>query len=565
MIGNPNVGKTALLNALTSGSFIVGNYPGTTVEVKSGNLEIDGKVIEIVDLPGIFSLKAYSDDERVVVEYLKNKKPDVLINVINAVTLERGLYLTLKLLNFRIPIIIVLNMVDEASKRGIEINSEKLEQILGVPVVKTVAVTKEGIEKLKQEILKGGRIGKIRVSGDEFEIVKKAEEIGKEVVIRHAMRYGASLDDAFTDKYLSIPIFFSIMWMVFRFTYDVATPLVSLIDLLFSSLADSVSSMDGILFSMLGGGVITGLGSVLVFLPNIMFLFIAISILELSGYLPRAVFALDRIMVRFGLVGRSVIPMILGFGCSVPAVMSTRSIEDKIAKKITILITPFISCSARLPIYVLLTAVFFRGIESIVIMVLYVMGIGIALFSALIFRKFIFGGQPEYILELPPFRFPRFSDVWILTWSRTKHFLKKAGTIILAMSVVIWYITNFPGGKISKSYAGVIGKAIAPIFSPLGWGWEVTLAVLMGFVAKEVVVETLGIVLGDAERISLLLTPAQAFGFMVFTLLYVPCMATIATIKAESGWKYAVFSAIYTTTIAYIMAFITLKLLEVIT
>ncbi len=561
MVGNPNVGKTALLNALTSGSFIVGNYPGTTVEIKRGKAKINGKEIEFIDLPGIYSLKGYAEDERIVKEYFEREKPDLILNVINSTSIERGLYITLRVMQFRIPMVIALNMIDEAEKRGIEIDEKRLSEILGVPVVKTVAIGNIGIDKLKEEILKGGKVGKLRINGDELEIVKKAEEISSQVVIKRRDIELPILDVVLTDPYLSIPIFFVVMWILFRFTYDVATPIVDFLDLIFSELADFISSKGGI-FELIGNGVVKGVGSVLVFLPNIAFLFIGVAFLELSGYLPRAVFALDKVMLKFGLSGRSVVPMILGFGCNVPAVMATRTIEDRRTRVLTILIVPFISCSARLPIYVLFTAVFFPGFESFVIMVLYTLGIAIALLSAIVLRKVVFKGEPEFIMEIPPLRVPRLRDIWILTWSRTKHFLVKAGTIIFAMSIVVWFLTSYPSENIANSYAAMLGKAIAPIFAPFGWDWRAVIALIMGLVAKEVVVETFGILLGNARNVIDIMSTPQAFAFLVFTLLYVPCMATVATIKAETNWKYAVFSVVYSIVVAYVFALIAFEVLK---
>jgi ferrous iron transport protein B len=257
--------------------------------------------------------------------------------------------------------------------------------------------------------------------------------------------------------------------------------------------------------------------------------------------------------------------MILGFGCNVPAVMAARSIEDRKTRLITTLIVPFMPCSARLPIFVLIAGVFFTGMESIAIMAMYLFGLTTALISALLLRRLVLKGEAEYIMELPPFRRPKATDIWNLTWARTKHFLVKAGTVILAMSVVIWYLTNYPSENVSQSYAGMLGKLITPLFSPLGWGWEISVAIIMGFVAKEIVIETFGILLGDAANITSLMTLPQAFAFMVFVSLYVPCMATIATIKAETGgWKYALFSVGYSTAVAYVIALLAFKILEVV-
>ena len=559
MVGNPNVGKTALLNALTGGDFAVGNFPGTTVEKKIGRCKINGVEVEFVDLPGIYSMQARSLDEKVARDYIVNENPDLILNVVDASNLERNLYLTLQLLEFKKPLIIVLNLIDEAKNKGIIIDSKKLEKILGVPVVETVATDGLGIDELKKKILQGGKVGVSFDIKDMEERIKIAEKIAREVTIKVRAKVDISemLDEVFTDKYVGALIFFSFMWMVFRFTYDVASPFVNIIDVIISFVAKTISSSsDSLISSLIADGVVTGVGSVLIFVPNIAFLFIALSVLELSGYMARAVFVMDKTMERFGLTGRSVVPLIMGFGCNVPAIMATRAIEDRKVRLATIIVNPFISCSARLPIYVLFAGAFFVGFESVVIMFMYLLGVVLALVSALVLRKFIFKGEAEFIMEFPSYRIPKIKDVWRLTWSRTKHFLQKAGTVIFVMSIVIWYLTRFPGGNIHQSYAGMLGKMIQPVFAPMGWGWELSLALIMGFVAKEVVVETLGIVLGNPMKIASLLSPNQALGFMVFTLLYMPCLATLAAIRAEAGWKWMMFAVLYGLAVAYVMAYV---------
>ncbi len=554
MVGNPNVGKTALLNALTKGNFEVGNFPGTTVEKKEGRARVGGREIVFVDLPGIYSLEAHSLDEKVARDFLINEKPDLILNVVNASNLERNLYLTLQLVDFKIPMILVLNMIDEAERRGIVIDADKLSKILGIPVVKTIAVKGIGVEELKREILKDGRIPRLVVGKDLNSKLKMAEKIAREVVTFEKAKLDLTeiLDEVFMDRHLGIPIFIVFMWMMFTFTYTVASPLTDLIDLAFSALSERISSLNGIVFALIGDGIVKGVGSVLVFLPNIAFLFIALALLELSGYMPRAVYLMDRIMTAFGLTGRSVIPLIMGFGCNVPAVMATRTIEDDRVRIATILVNPFMSCSARLPIYVLFAGIFFPKLGTAVIMGLYAFGVAVALISALIFRKVLLRGEAEYIIELPPYRIPNLRDVWILTWNRTKHFLQKAGTVILAMSVVIWFLTSFPSQNIEESYAGILGRVMQPLFAPMGWDWQFVLAILMGFVAKEVVVETLGIL---NTPIAQIMTMPQALAFMVFSLLYMPCLATLATIKAEAGWRWTIFAVVYSFVIAYVTAF----------
>lgn len=480
------------------------------------------------------------------------ESPDLVINVINAANLERNLYLTLELTDFGIPMIIVLNMVDEGEKMGIRIDEKKLSEILKVPVVKTIASKGIGIDELRREIINGGLIPK-KLGRNFGEKVKIAEEITKKVlkVSKREKDFNEMLDEVFMDNHLGIPLFLSIMWMMFIFTYNVAQPFVDALDFIFTELAEKISG-DGWLFHLLGNGVVKGVGSVLIFLPNIAFLFIFLSLLELSGYMPRAVYLADPFMSKFGLSGRSIIPLIMGFGCNVPAILSTRSIEDNRVRIATLLINPFMSCSARLPIYVLFVSAFFPKSGSVVIMGMYLAGIAVALMSALLFRKTLLRGETEFIIELPPYRMPILRDVWILTWNGTKHFLVKAGTIILAMSIVLWFITNYPSNEIEKSFAGVIGKALQPLFSPMGWDYKLVLPLVVGFIAKEVVIETIGVMGLNIEEI---MTPAQALGFMIFTLLYMPCFATIGVIKTEAGVKWAIFSVIYSFLTAYILAF----------
>lgn len=556
LVGNPNVGKTALINALTRGSFIVGNFPGVTVEKKEGKAKINGKEVVFVDLPGIYSFQTKSLDEEITKKYLIEESPDLVINVIDAANLERNLYLTLELADFGIPMIIVLNMIDEAEKKGIQIDEKKLSEILKVPVVKTIASKGVGIDELKKEILNGGLIPK-RFGRNLEEKVKIAEEIARKVlkISKQKKDFNEMLDEVFMDKHLGVPIFLSIMWMMFVFTYNVAQPFVDALDLTFSTISEKISG-EGWLRNLLGEGVVRGVGSVLVFLPNIAFLFLFLSLLELSGYLPRAIYLADSFMSRFGLSGRSIISLIMGFGCNVPAILSTRSIEDNKIRIATLLVNPFMSCSARLPIYILFVSAFFSRNGSVVMMGIYLIGIFVALISALVFRKTILKGETEFIIELPPYRMPILKDIWILTWNRTKHFLEKAGTIILIMSVILWFITNYPSSEIENSYAGVIGKTVQPLFSPFGWDYGLVLSLVMGFIAKEVVVETIGVMGLNVDEI---MTPAQALGFMVFTLLYMPCFATIVAIKTEAGIKWAVFSIIYSFLIAYSMAFMIME------
>lgn len=553
MVGNPNVGKTTLLNALTGGKFTVANFPGVTVEKKEGKTIINGKEIVFVDLPGIYGFETENLDEVITRDYILKERPDLILNVVSMLNLERNLYLTLQLTEFRIPMIVALNMSDEAEKKGFEIDAERLEKILGVPVIKTSAVKGDGIERLKEEILRGGKVPNI-FRGNLQKKIDVASKIADEVTISKTLsKLDEVFDEVFMDRHLGIPIFLSIMWMLFVFTYTIAEPLTSFLSDSFDTLASHVSENGGWFFSMVGDGIISGVGGVLSFVPNIAFLFLALSILELSGYMPRAVYLVDNLMSRFGLNGRSIIPLIMGFGCNVPAVLAARSIEDEKVRITTILINPFMSCSARLPIYVLFAGTFFPDIGSTVIMSLYLVGVTIALVSALFLRKSLLRGESEFIMEMPPYMVPNLKDVWMMTWVRTKHFIVKAGTVILLMSIVVWYITSYPGGSIEKSYAAMLGKALQPLFSPMGWSWEFVLALISGFVAKEVVVATIEILNID---IAGTMSAYQSFSFMLFTLLYIPCVATIAAIRAEIGAKWTAFAVAFSFTVAYVVSFI---------
>ncbi len=557
MVGNPNVGKTAILNALTGGKFQVGNFPGTTVEIKEGKAVINGVEVEFIDLPGIYSMKPYSADEEIAVKFLLEGKYDVILNVVDSSNIERNLYLTLQLCSTNKPIVLVLNMLDEAQKKGFLVNSKKLSQILGVPVVETVAVKNEGIEKLKEEIFRAKNC-KIRVKTVE-EAVKLAEKIVEEVVERKRPIKEFDLDEVFTDPFLGMLIFISAMWMLFKFTYQVADPFVGIIDLAVNVLVKELSSYNSVIFSLLGRGVIKGVGSVLIFVPNIAFLFMGLAFMELSGYMARAVFLMDKLMSKLKLTGRSAIPMIMGFGCNVPAIMATRSIEDRKVRMATLLSIPFISCSARLPIYVLLAGAFFSNPGEIV-MLMYFVSVFFSLLTAYLLRSTVFKGEAEFIMEMPPYRLPCLRDVLVNTWLGVKHFLEKAGTIILAMSILLWFITSYPSKE--NSYALILGNAIKPLFSPMGWSSSVVVAIIAGLVAKEVVVETLSVTTPDLHSV---LTPAQAIALMVFTLLYMPCVAAMGVIKSETGsWKWVAFSIVFSFLVAYATSLMFLELAKMV-
>jgi len=647
LAGNPNVGKTTIFNAITGARQHVGNWPGVTVEKKVGSRKHKGMDLEIVDLPGTYSLTAYSIDEIVARDYIVEEKPDVVIHIVDATNLERNLYLTTQLMEHGARIVIALNMIDIARDRGDQIDVDKLSNLLEIPIVPTVGSTSEGIEELLdeaiEEIKKGPHHHHVVGYGKEVErhigelaiIIEKDEKLARrypprwiaikllendeevlkklggtivEKEIKNKLknidtdelealmadkRYEAiggilpqacstcapkmsvsdMIDKVVTNKYLGIPIFLALMWGAFEIVFTFATPFMEIIDMVFGELAGAVAGLGGgWLPSLLGDGIIGGVGAVLIFVPNIFILFWILSILEDSGYLARAAFIMDRLMYNLGLHGKSFIPMLMGFGCSVPAVMATRSIEDRNDRMITILVAPFMSCGARLPVYVILAGVFFGRAAGGVIFSLYALGILVAILSAVLLRKTFFKGKPApFIMELPPYRVPTLKTSFIHMWERGSLYLKKAGTIILLGVIIIWVLASLPAGVeygSEESYIGVLGKIIAPIFAPIGFDWRIAVALLFGFVAKEIVVGALGVIYGVGEDEALLsdtlgdsqtsgIYPAHALGLMVFTLLYMPCIATVAVIKKETGsWKWTLFAILYSTGLAYIAAFI---------
>jgi ferrous iron transport protein B len=647
LAGNPNVGKSTLFNALTGARQHVGNFPGVTVEKKSGKKTYKGVEIEFVDLPGTYSLTAYSLDEIVARDYIIEERPDVVVQIVDATNLERNLYLTTQLMELGAKVVIALNMSDLAEARGDAIDRNRMEEFLEIPVIRTVGSKGEGINKLLQEVVKESQKGehheheigygkkvetKIRemerilekdtelmqkypprwfsvkllegdenilkklmgkpvesqvktvldsINREEFEATmadKRYEAINAvlpQVCTRCVERMSVSdmIDHVFTNKYLGIPIFLALLWGAFELTFTVATPFMDFVDIGFGWLAEIVTEnvQPDWLGSFLGDGIIGGVGAVIIFIPNIFILFFLLSVLEDSGYLSRAAFIMDKLMYKIGLQGKSFVPMLMGFGCNVPAIMATRSIEDKKDRLITILVNPFISCGARLPVFVLLAGAFFGRAAGSVIFSIYILGIVVAILSAKLFRSTILAGKPApFIMELPPYRLPTLKTSLIHMWERGAMYLKKAGSIILLGVIFIWLLASYPSGVeygSEESYAGELGKAIAPVFEPLGFDWKIAIALIFGFVAKEIVVAGLGTLYGvgeDEEALSDRLqaadsgiTSLNALGLMVFTLLYMPCIAVTSVIRKETGsWKWTLFSLAYGTALAWIAAFI---------
>ncbi len=577
LIGNPNVGKTTLFNSLTGSNQYVGNWAGVTVEKKEGFLNDS---IKIVDLPGIYAMDTYSNEEKVSKNFLLNEKVDVIINIVDASNLTRNLYLTSQLSAFKIPIILVLNMVDVAKKKGINIDYEKLGKELNVKVIPIVASKNTDIENIITVLEKGNFFGEAIDNDFQFrnerEAYKSIESILKKCM-HQSPNIGKTLTDKidkiFLNKFLAYPIFALILVIIFLFTFSwVGGPLQNLLDSgvnqgLIPELHKLLASSSPWFSSLLIDGIVGGVGSVIVFFPLILSLFFCISILEDSGYMARAAFLMDKIMTKMGLSGKAFIPLVMGFGCSVPSIMSARTLESEKDRKLAALLIPLMSCNARLPIYVLLTSVFFPKNQGLVIGSLYLLGIAIAFLIGILFKNTLFKKDDEpLIIELPDYKFPEPKNLLLHTWDKGKGFIKKAGTIIFSISVLLWVLSNFSfAGKVNidTSFLASIGRVIAPIFKPLGFGnWQNSVALLSGLAAKEVVVSTMGVLYGAnlTKVIPTFFTPLTSYVFLVYVLLYPPCISALATMKKEYGNKMALFSLTYQLTLAWIVAFIVYRI-----
>nr|WP_306435614.1 ferrous iron transport protein B [Phocaeicola coprophilus] len=706
LVGNPNCGKTSLFNIASGSHEHVGNYSGVTVDAKEGYFEFQGYHFRLIDLPGTYSLSAYSPEELYVRKHIIEETPDVIINVVDAGNLERNLYLTTQLIDMNVRMVVALNMYDALQHSGNTLNIKKLSQLLGVPMVPTISRTGEGVddlfhviiglyegadfmgqkEEIQNEALREFRewhdayvpdhkfesheddensftprnfIRHIHINhGPELErsidAVKK--EIGKTETIRHKYstrflaikllendkdieknviaslpnaseilrikeqevkrlretinedseqaitdaKYGfitGALKETYTDNYQNTemftrivdsivthkvwgyPIFFIFLYLMFECTFIFGEYPKEGIEWLVEQLGNAVNTYmpDGSFKDLLIDAVIGGVGGVIVFLPNILLLYLFISFMEDSGYMARAAFIMDKIMHKMGLHGKSFIPLIMGFGCNVPAIMSSRIIESRKSRLVTILINPLISCSARLPIYLVLVGAFFPGKESLILLLIYSVGILLAVLMARIFSKFLVkGDDTPFVMEFPPYRMPTSKSVLRHTWEKGAQYLKKMGGIIMIASIIIWFLGYYPNHSSyqttaeqqENSYIGQIGKSIEPIIKPLGFDWKMGVGLLSGVGAKELVVSTLGVLYtndgnldDDAlpERIAQQsdITPLIAFAYMLFTLLYFPCIATLAAIRQETGsWKWPLFAACYTTVLAWIVAFL---------
>ena len=716
LVGNPNCGKTSLFNIASGSHEHVGNYSGVTVDAKEGRFEYKGYKFVLVDLPGTYSLSAYSPEELYVRKNLIDNVPDVVINVVDASNIERNLYLTAQVIDMNLRVVMALNMYDELKNKGDELDIKQLGYLLGMPVCPTVSRDGTGIPELFDTVIKiytqsdpklarhihinhGAELEKsidriklllqknqslrdkystrylaIKYLEDDKDIEKiidtlpnrdeiiSARVIEEQRIIdllhtntesaivdaKYAFIQGAlaetykphqdatprktvtdKIDAVVTNKWMAFPIFIAVLYLIFQTTFAVGDYPMQWIDWFVGKFGDFVATFmaDGWLKDLVVDGIISGVGSVLVFLPNILILYFFISLMEDSGYMSRAAFIVDKLMHKIGLHGKSFIPMVMGFGCNVPAIMATRAIESRKSRMITIAIIPFMSCAGRLPIFVLLAGAFFPHNAALVLLGIYLLGIVLAILSAIVLSKFVKDDDLPFVMELPPYRIPTAKAIWRHTWEKGKQYLQKMATTILICSVIIWFLGYFPknkelmaaqeeyatlaqapAGRLSanadevdvnaatatkkelmtridslyayqqeNSYIGQLGRMVSPALDPLGFNWKMDVGLLTGIAAKELVVSTLGVMYSEGAKVSegrdmsedtqlqsaLVndVTPAAALSFMVFILLYFPCVATFVAIKNETGkWRWAVACCAYTMAVAWIMSFIVYRL-----
>ena len=656
LAGNQNCGKTTLFNALTGSNQHVGNFPGVTVDQKIGDVKGE-KNCQVVDLPGIYSLRPYTQEEIVTRDFIINQKPDGIINIVDATNIERNLYLTLQLLELCVPMVLALNMMDEVNSNGGTVNIEKMSELLGIPVVPISASKGEGVSELidkavstaknKQKpkvwdfcsaespvhrcihavvhliddhaeraglparfctskLIEGDPDIEDRLELDENErellehcIVEMEDESGLDrnaalaamrydfiesvvsdsVVKAHESREhrrSMAIDKVLTGKYTALPVFFGVMFLVFWLTFGVIGSALS--DLLalgidsFTSLADRALTAYGInpiVHSLVIDGIFAGVGSVLTFLPLIVVLFFFLSILEDTGYMARVAFVMDRALRKIGLSGRSFVPMLIGFGCSVPAIMATRTVSSDRDRKMTILLTPYMSCSAKIPIYAVFASAFFPNHKALVMISMYVVGIVLSVLLALILKNTAFKGNPvPFVMELPNYRLPSPKSVVLLLWDKAKDFLQRAFGIIFIATIIIWFLRSFDTRlnvveNSADSLLALIGRFIAPVFAPLGFGdWRAATSLISGFTAKEAVISTMAVLLETnlsnlGGALSEIFTPLTAVSFLVFTLLYTPCVAAVASIRRELGSKLQTLGVVLLQcTVAWICALV---------
>ncbi|MEG2786534.1 MAG: ferrous iron transport protein B [Romboutsia sp.] len=571
LLGNPNVGKTTVFNLLTGSNQYVGNWPGVTIEKKEGFI---GNDMKIIDLPGIYAMDTFSNEEKVSKNFLETEDVDVIVNVVDASSLSRNLYLTTQLMQFNKPIVILLNMVDIAENKGIKIDTEKLGIELGVMVVPIIAKKKTGVDKISSAIKKSiYNDSSYSINfGNEVETYKKLEDIlsrcSKESSVRKKS-ISDMIDNIVLNPILAYPIFIGALLLLFKFTFDwVGGPLQEglavLIETYISTPIDTMLAGSSPWFrSLVIDGILGGVGGTLPFFPLIFTLFLGISIFEDSGYMSRTAFLMDKIMRKVGLSGKAFIPMVMGLGCSSPAIMATRTLESEKDRKITALIAPLMTCGAKLPIYAVFVAIFFPENEALVTTSLYLLGIVVAILVALVLNKTTFKTDIEpFILELPEYKVPTINALLKNTWNKSKGFLIRVVTVMFAMSVVIWMLSSFNLNgfteNINDSFLSSLGKIISPLFAPLGFGdWRASVSILTGLGAKEIVISTMQVLYGNLDTVlPTVFTGVTAYGFLVFSALYTPCIAALATMRKEYGNKMMFISFAYQFVLAWIGAFL---------
>ena len=571
LFGNPNVGKTTVFNLLTGSNQYVGNWPGVTIEKKEGYLNDN---IKIVDLPGIYAMDTFSNEEKVSKSYLENEDVDVIVNVVDASNLDRNLYLTTQLMKYNKPIILLLNMVDLADAKGIKTDYGKLAKELHVTILPIIAKKKSGLENI-EKVIENCSKQKVNYSidfGDETSTYKKLEEIisnCSKAPIESKESISDRIDNIMLNPILAYPLFIGILLLLFKFTFDwVGGPLQEGLTGIIETYV--MTPMDGLLAnssewfrSLIIDGVLGGIAGTLPFFPLIFTLFFGISLFEDSGYMSRAAFLMDKIMSKVGLSGKAFIPMVMGLGCASPAIMATRTLESEKDRKITALISPLMTCGAKLPIYALFVAIFFPKNEALITTSLYLLGIVVAILVALVLNKTVYKTEAEpFVLELPEYKIPTLSALLKNTWNKSKGFLIRVVTVMFAMSVVIWFLSsfNFAGftENMNESFLAGFGKILTPIFAPLGFkDWRISVALLSGLGAKEIVVNTMIVLFGNLHQVlPTVFTGVTAYSFLIFSALYTPCIASLATMRKEYGNKMMMISLSYQFLLAWVVAFI---------
>ena len=616
LVGQPNVGKSMLINSISNSKLKVGNFSGVTVEKKLISFKYKNFNIQIIDLPGTYSLNSYSLEEKVVSEFLEKEDYDIILNVVDSTNLQRNLLLTSEILSLNKKLIIALNMIDEAKIEGIEIDEEKLSSCLNTPCIKTSALKKEGLNTLLDEIVSTFEqdlkiknnsffkesLSNTDISNHKFNFVNNAVKTSSRSYKKTIKSNTEKIDSILMNKYLGLPIFLLFMWCLFQLTFTLGEIPMEFIEDLTSDLIVQTKALlgDGTLASLIGDGVIAGVGAVILFLPNIIILFLGISLLENTGYMSRVSFLLDGILHRFGLHGKSFIPLVSGFGCSVPAYMAARTLKNDRDRLLTLFIIGFMSCGARLPIYVLFVGAFFDSSSAgNILFLIYIGGAILGLFAAKILRVVVFKGEDEpFVMEMPKYRAPSTKLIYHSVRNKALMYLKKAGTFILAASILIWFMSNYPKNldyeeqiqakiellnldeekselenslalyNLENSYLGKLGKFSEPFFAPLGFDWKMAVALETGLAAKEIVVSTLAILYGLGEEndetsntlienIKNNIPKESAIAFIVFVIIYMPCLAaSVVFAKEAGGIKYLAYLFIFTTSTAWIMSYL---------